>query len=60
MKRVGGTTEVVMVVVLNGKCSTVEAEAGVHHKDQDNRGISDCLRSIYHTDIHVFTWNTPL
>lgn len=39
MKRVGETTEGVTAIVQNGKCSTVGAEAVVHHKDQDNRDL---------------------
>jgi hypothetical protein len=59
-KRVGVNTEGVAVIVQNGKCSTVEAEAVVHHKDQDNRGISFCLRNMYRVHLHVFMWNFPL
>jgi len=59
-KRVGVTTEGVAVVVQNGKCSTVEAEAVVHHKDQDSRGICFCLRNIYCVHLQVLMWNIPL
>jgi hypothetical protein len=44
MKIVEVVIEGVVVVVLNGKIGTVEAGAGVHHKGQNIRGMSLCVR----------------
>lgn len=38
-KTVGETIEGVVVVVWNGKICTEEVGAGVHLRDQDNRGM---------------------
>jgi hypothetical protein len=44
MKIVEVTIEGVVVVVLNGKIDIVEAGAGVHHKDQNIRGMGFCVK----------------